>query len=96
MALPFDYGWHDLVGNLGVLCVLVTYFMLQAGRLGADSIAYGAFNALGAVLIGISLMVDFNLSSFLIEICWFSISLYGIARIVLERRRLAARIGISP
>lgn len=76
-----SYGWHDFVGNLGVACVLSTYFLLQAGRLQADSYRYGALNALGAVLITVSLMVDFNLSSFLIEICWFSISLYGMARV---------------
>lgn len=88
MALPFDYGWHDLVGNLGVICVLVTYFMLQAGRLSADSLHYGAANALGAILIGISLTVDFNLSSFVIEVFWFGISVFGMVRIARERRRL--------
>ncbi len=91
MALPFDYGWHDLVGNLGVICVLATYFMLQAGRLSADSLAYGAWNALGAILIGISLTVDFNLSSFVIEVFWFGISVFGMVRIARERRRLGAR-----
>lgn len=89
MELPFDYGWHDLVGNLGVVCVLSTYFMIQAGHLSSDSLAYGAWNALGAVLIGISLTVDFNLSSFVIEVFWFGISLFGMLRIARERRRLA-------
>ena len=87
MALPLDYGWHDFVGNLGVVCVLATYFMLQAGRLSADSLAYGAWNATGAVLIGISLTVDFNLSSFVIEIFWFGISVFGMVRIARARRR---------
>ena len=82
MNLQLQYGWHDLVGNLGVLCVLSTYFLLQAGRLRADDLRYGALNALGAVLIGVSLTVDFNLSSFVIELCWFSISVYGMARIL--------------
>ena len=87
--MALDYGWHDLVGNLGVVCVLATYFMLQAGRLAPDSLAYGAWNALGAVLIGISLTVDFNLSSFVIEVFWFGISVFGMVRIALARRRLA-------
>ncbi len=86
MNLQLQYGWHDLVGNLGVLCVLSTYFLLQAGRLRADDLRYGALNALGAVLIGISLTVDFNLSSFVIELCWFSISVYGMARVLNSRR----------
>ena len=75
MNLQLQYGWHDLVGNLGVLCVLSTYFLLQAGRLRADDLRYGALNAF-----------DFNLSSFVIELCWFSISVYGMARILNSRR----------
>jgi len=26
------YAWHDLVGNIGVLMILGTYFALQAGE----------------------------------------------------------------
>jgi len=87
--MELQYGWHDLVGNLGVVCVLSTYFLLQAGRLAADDLRYGALNALGAVLIGISLTVDFNLSSFIIELCWFSISVFGMARVLAARRSTA-------
>jgi len=37
-------------------------------------------NAVGAALIAVSLLVDFNLSAFLIEVFWVAISLIGIQR----------------
>ena len=82
-----DDGWHDLVGNLGVAIVLSTYFLLQAGRMRADSLLFTGLNALAAVCIAVSLSVNFNLSSFIIEVCWFCISVYGMARILMTRRR---------
>jgi hypothetical protein len=75
-----SYEWHDLVGNVGVVLVLGVYLLIQIDRLDARSKAYSVINALGAGLITISLLVDFNLSAFVIEACWFLISLYGLAR----------------
>ena len=75
-----DYGWHDLVGNIGVVLVIGTYLGLQMGRMSINDRAYSALNAAGAILILVSLAVDFNLSSFIIEIVWLSISIYGLLR----------------
>ncbi len=75
-----DYGWHDLVGNIGVVLVIGTYLGLQMGRMNINDHAYSALNAAGAILILMSLAVDFNLSSFIIEIVWLSISVYGLFR----------------
>lgn len=74
------YEWHDFVGNLGVVLVLGTYFLIQAGRMDIRRPLYSISNAAGAVLIIVSLMYDFNLSSFVIEIAWLAISLYGLVR----------------
>lgn len=73
-----DYAWYDFVGNLGVVCVLGTYFALQSGRMTIDDPRYSAINAAGAVLIMVSLYYDFNLSSFIIECFWLTTSLYGL------------------
>ena len=75
-----DYGWHDLLGNTGVVMVIGTYFALQTGRMSINDRVYSLLNAMGAILILMSLMIDFNLSSFIIEIVWFSISVYGLMR----------------
>ncbi len=76
----FGYAWHDLVGNLGVVLILGTYFALQAGRLDSRAVAYSALNALGAGSITISLLFDFNLSAFVVEAAWVAVSLYGLVR----------------
>jgi len=81
-----SYAWHDLVGNLGVLLVLGTYLCVQMGRMDLRTPTYSLANAAGAILILVSLFYDFNLSSFVIEIAWLAISLYGLLRWQRDRR----------
>ena len=85
------YEWHDLVGNLGVLLVLLTYLLIQLGRLDIRRPTYSVANAAGALLIIVSLLHNFNLSSFIIEIAWLLISFFGLYRWLRERR--SARAG---
>ncbi len=75
-----SYSWHDFVGNLGVFLILLSYFLLQLDKIDPKSLGYSVLNAVGAVLICFSLYFDFNLSSFVIEIFWLAISLFGIYR----------------
>ncbi len=86
-----DYGWHDLVGNLGVMLVLGTYLFVQMGRMDMRRAAYSLANGAGALLIIVSLVYNFNLSSFVIEIVWLLISLYGLIRWQRERSLEDAR-----
>lgn len=72
--------WYDFVGTTGVVIILVTYFLLQTERLGSTEVIYSLLNLIGATLIAISLLYDFNLSAFIIEIAWIAISVYGIIR----------------
>ncbi len=79
------YHWHDFVGNVGVVLILLSYLLLQLDKLDLKSLAYSLINALGAVLIIVSLLYNFNLSSMIIELVWLSISLYAIVRYFLQR-----------
>ncbi len=79
-------AWYDWIGTLGVLLILLTYFLLQTERIHAQAIPYSMLNLVGASLIAVSLMYDFNFSAFVIEVCWIVISIVGIAR-TLKRRR---------
>lgn len=81
-----DYEFHDLIGNVGVALILGSYLLVQLRRLDATGVPYLLANGLGAGLILVSLARDFNLSAFVIEVVWLLISLYGLARIFLERR----------
>lgn len=79
----------DIVGLIGVACVLSAYFLLQIEKVKSDGLGYLLLNLVGAVLLIVSLMVTFNLASFVIEICWLSISLLGLGK--LAWRRFKAR-----
>ena len=75
-----NYGPLDFLGNIGVVVLMVTYLMLQLSKLRSDGLAYSLLNAIGASLIVISLLYNFNLSALLMEVFWVLISLLGIYR----------------
>ncbi len=81
-----NYGWPDLVGNIGVAAILLTYLALQLERVDSRGLAYSVANACGASLILVSLAFDFNLSAAIVEGSWVLISLFGIGRAVRNRR----------
>ena len=74
------YGLLDLIGNIGVLVLMIAYLMLQLNKLRSDGLAYSVLNAAGASLIILSLLVNFNLSALLMEVFWVLISFVGIYR----------------
>lgn len=84
-----DYALYDLVGNLGVTLIIGSYLLLQLGKLPATGLAYSVSNMLGAAFILVSLYFEFNMSAFLVEVFWLLISLLGLGRIYLEKRRVA-------
>jgi hypothetical protein len=75
-----NYGPLDLLGNIGVIVLMVTYLMLQLNKLSSDALAYSVLNAVGAGLVVISLTSNFNLSALLVESFWVLISCIGIYR----------------
>lgn len=74
------YSWHDIVGNIGVFIVLLTYLFLQLGRIDPRSASYSFWNIIGSLMIVISLSQHFNLSAFIIEVAWVAISIFGLCR----------------
>jgi hypothetical protein len=82
-----DLNWYDLVGTAGVTAIIVSYLLLQLDRMRSDSLAYSAMNAAGASCIVLSLLYEFNLSAFIVESFWAAISLVGVARWVVRKRK---------
>ncbi|MDX1974177.1 MAG: hypothetical protein SFT92_00720 [Rickettsiales bacterium] len=68
----------SLIGIAGTLCFLSAYFLLQYGKLLHTGLAYLGLNLAGAILLMISLSIDWNLPAFLLEAAWALISIYGI------------------
>ena len=75
-----NYGLLDFVGNVGGIVLMITYLMLHLNRLRSDDLSYSLLNAIGASLIVVSLLVNFNLSAFLMEVFWVLISFVVIYR----------------
>jgi len=75
-----NYGLLDFVGNVGVVILMVTYLLLQLDKLRSNDLSYSLLNAVGASLIVVSLLVNFNLSALLMEVFWVLISFVGIYR----------------
>jgi hypothetical protein len=82
-----DYAMHDVIGNIGVVLIVGSYFLVQIGRMSAVHMPYIALNGCGALFILFSLYFNFNMSAFLVEVIWLLISLLGAGRILLQRRR---------
>lgn len=70
----------DIIGLTGVGLILVAYGLLQFGRLVAEQPAYSLLNLFGALLILVSLAVDFNVAAFAMESAWVVVSAYGLFR----------------
>ena len=86
--MPMDYQWHDMLGNFGVVMIVVAYFLLQIGRVSGQNPWYSAVNGIGAALVLVSLSFEFNLSAALVEGFWLVISLLGL---ILSLRRSKSR-----
>ncbi len=75
-----DIAWHDAVGTFGVLLIVIAYGGLQFAWMRADTLIYSIINGLGAALILISLVVEFNFAAFLMEAVWLGLSAYGVSK----------------
>lgn len=76
----------NIVGMTGTALVVGTYFLLQLERIDAKSFTYNFLNLLGAVLLLLSLLVHFNLASFVIELFWIAASLVGLYKVFKRRK----------
>ncbi len=80
----------DVLGALGAILIVGAYLLLQLERLQATQLRYSLMNAVGALLILVSLTVDFNLSACLVEAFWLAVSVIGIVK-GLRARRASSR-----
>jgi hypothetical protein len=80
----------NAIGTIGVAVILGTYFMLQTGRFRPEQLRYSITNFFGSGMILISLFHDWNLPSVIVEAAWVAISVLGIVRWWLKRKKRAA------
>lgn len=80
------FEFHDLIGLVGAVLVLVAYMMLQMDRMSSSSLIYSVLNFVGGLMIMFSLTNAWNFSAVFIEIAWIAISFYGIYRCYKNKR----------
>ncbi len=72
----------DILGWLGAILILLAYFLLVHKDLTSRSKMYQWMNIIGSLMLGINTLVLKAYPSFLTNIIWFFIGLYGIFHIV--------------
>lgn len=82
------FDLYDVIGITGTALVIACYFATQQGWLNARDWRFPAVNLIGAILMLISLAVDWNLAAAVMEVFWVLISLYGLWRIHNQGERL--------
>lgn len=75
------------LGAIGVVLILVSYWMLQNNRFPRDLLGYSVMNLVGAILVIISLCYSWNTSAMVIEVAWVIMSFMAILKALNERAK---------
>jgi hypothetical protein len=73
-------GLSDIIGLMGVTLLITTYGLLQFDCIDPKGFWYSFNNMIVAILVTVSLIYSFNLASMVIEVFWFTLSVYGLFR----------------
>lgn len=68
----------QIIGTVGCLIYVGGYLLVQTGRICGNGVGYAASKLFAASFVLASLVTSFNLASFLIQVSFIAISLYGI------------------
>lgn len=77
----------NIVGIVGVILVLLTYFLLQVDRIKSESLSYSLMNMISSMLILYSFYYEWNLPAALVEISWLAISIFGVLKWVVQNKK---------
>ncbi|MDP3906796.1 permease [Novosphingobium sp.] len=76
----------NVIGLLGTVCIIFAYGYATAHR-APNPFVQHSVNLLGAAFLTVSLLVNFNLASLVLEFFWAAIAIWGLVRAWLERGR---------
>lgn len=77
--LPISSQTADLIGFAGSFLIVSAYaYSNMAARM--NLLLFNILNFFGAALLTVSLTVNFNLPTMVLEIVWMAIALFGIAK----------------
>jgi hypothetical protein len=77
--LPISSFTADLIGFAGSALIVAAYaYSNMTARM--NLLLFNVLNLLGAALLTVSLTVNFNLPTMVLEIVWMAIALFGIVK----------------
>jgi hypothetical protein len=79
----------DLIGFAGSFCIVAAYAYSNVVK-DMNMVLFNLVNFLGAALLTVSLTVNFNLPTMVLESVWMGIALFGLARGLRARRKSPA------
>ncbi len=84
MMLPISSFTADLIGFAGSFLIVAAYAYSNITAQ-MNLLLFNLLNLAGAALLTISLLVNFNLPTLVLEIVWMAIALFGIVRALRAR-----------
>ena len=78
---------YDAFGLIGASLFVVSFAGTQIEKLDPHDWPSLTLNLVGAILVLVSLIHAFNLASFVLEVVWGLVALYGLIKFVLRRKR---------
>lgn len=79
--------FYNIVGSIGVFLLILDYFLLEVGKVRPHDFSYCGINIIACICVLYSLAFSWNLPSFIIQISFIAISIYGINKGIKDRKR---------
>ena len=82
--LPISSFTADIIGFAGSACIVAAFAYSNMTKQ-MNLLMFNLVNFIGAALLAVSLMVNFNLPTMVLEIVWMAIALFGIIKALMAR-----------
>ena len=87
--LPISSSTADLIGFAGSFLIVAAYaYSNMTAQM--NLLVFNVLNFVGAALLTVSLTVNFNLPTMVLEIVWMAIALFGIVKALRTRHAFAS------
>ncbi len=85
MILPISHAAANAAGFAGMACIIFAYWYIT-GRDAPNPFIQHGINLLGAALLTVSLLVNLNPASLVLEGFWSAIAIWGLLKAFRARR----------
>lgn len=79
----------DMIGFAGSFCIVAAYAYSNVAK-AMNMVLFNIVNFVGAALLAVSLTVNYNLPTLVLEFVWMAIALFGLSKAVMARKEKPA------